>query len=74
MKNVCPTCYGENFASTGDINKRDMSLCRMFKIQFKALAYFASELYKQNKLSNLPINDRNLILKAIIEINKNIDI
>lgn len=74
MKNVCPTCYGENFSATGDINKRDMTLCRLFKIQFKALAYFASKLYEAGRLDEYDLSSKVLILKAAIVINNEVDL
>ena len=72
MKNVCPTCYGENFSMTGDINKRDMSLCRLFKIQFKSLAYFVSKLFEKGRLEDLDISSKVRILKASLVINNEI--
>lgn len=72
MKNVCPTCYGENYSATGNINTRDMSLCKMFKIQFKALAYFAGEMFCKGLLDNMDKSQLALILKGAMEINNKI--
>lgn len=72
MKNVCPTCYGENYSMTGDINKRDMTLCRLFKIQFKSLAFFVSKLFEAGRLENLSTSSKVLILKAALVINNEI--
>ncbi len=74
MKNVCPTCYGENYSMTGDINKRDMTLCRLFKIQFKSLAYFVSKLFENNRLDDLDVSSKVLILKAALVINNEISL
>jgi len=71
MSNVCPTCYGENFSATGDIHKRDMSMCKLFKIQFKALAFFAAELFARDRLKGTNA-EVAAILKAALIINDRI--
>lgn len=37
---ICHTCYGSNFASTGNIFKKDPNWCKLQKITFRANAYF----------------------------------
>lgn len=37
--NVCPTCYGHNYLATGDIAKRDESLCRFTKMNTLVASY-----------------------------------
>lgn len=37
--NVCPTCYGHNFVSTGNIAKRDESLCQFTKLNTLVTSY-----------------------------------
>ena len=37
---ICHTCYGSNYASTGNIYEKDMNWCKLQKITFKANAYF----------------------------------
>lgn len=37
--NVCPTCYGHNYAATGDIAKRDESLCKFTKLTTLAASF-----------------------------------
>ena len=73
IRNVCPTCYGENFSSTGDIHKRDETLCTLFKIQFKALAYFVSELFRRGHLGKYSPAERAALLKSAIMIDKELD-
>ena len=29
LRNICSTCYGANYAATGDIYKHDVSMCRL---------------------------------------------
>ncbi len=68
LRNVCPTCYGNNYASTGDIYRRDMRICEMNKIQFKAIAYFATKRFENGQMGDIPNADAALILKAALEI------
>ncbi len=37
---ICHTCYGANYASTGNIFKKDPNWCKLQKIIFKANAFF----------------------------------
>ena len=73
LKNVCPTCYGENFSATHDINKKDMSLCKLNKIHFKALGYFVSKGFERGYFKDMDKNTLACLLKAAIKINQEID-
>lgn len=51
--NVCPTCYGHNFVATGDIAKRDESLCEFTKLSTLVSSFIwlkKIERYPQTKL------------------------
>ncbi len=72
LRNVCPTCYGNNYASTGDIYRRDMRICDMNKIQFRAIAYFATKRFEYGQMKDIANADAALILKAALEILENI--
>lgn len=72
MRNICPTCYGENFSATGNIHSRDMNLCPLFKIQFKALAFFAAERFRLDRYHGMDKMDVALILKSALVINENL--
>ncbi len=51
--NVCPTCYGHNYAATGDIAKRDESLCEFTKMCTLTASYIwlrKMELYSKEEL------------------------
>lgn len=51
--NVCPTCYGHNYAATGDISKRDTDLCRFTKLSTLVSSYIwlkKLEIYSQEEL------------------------
>lgn len=43
---ICHTCYGSNYASTGNILTKDMNWCKLQKIIFKANAYFLMQKIK----------------------------
>ena len=66
--NACPTCYGNNYATTGDINKRDMRLCNMNKIQFRAIAYFAAKRFEKGQTDGISKPEMALILKSALAI------
>lgn len=73
LRNVCNTCYGANYAASGDIFTHDKNMCQLFKIQFKALAYFVSCLFKENKL-NFDNPQIASVIKGAVIINNNIKI
>ncbi len=70
IRNACPTCYGNNYATTGDIYRRDMRLCKMNIIQFQAMAYFAMKRFEKNQLSEYTKEDQAAILKSALGILK----
>lgn len=52
--NVCPTCYGHNYAATGDIAKRDEALCQFTQMNTLVASYIwlkRMETYTQEELS-----------------------
>lgn len=71
---VCPTCYGSNFASTGDIRKKDRNLCRLTKIMALANSYLWYQ--KLNKYSDdelgIDIERRKELTDSIAIIQKTI--
>lgn len=70
LRPICPTCYGNNFASTGDVSKKDINLCELTKIQAKANSYLWFKKLNQFTLEelNISIEDKKLITDAIIKI------
>lgn len=69
---ICPTCYGSNYAATGDLTKKDKNLCQLTKIQAVANSYFKYQLLELRSDEELGINEeqRKLITDAIITIQK----
>ena len=51
VKTMCPTCYGSNYAATGDIYKKDDGLCILEKIIFYANACFLLRAWGAGHLS-----------------------
>ncbi len=43
IRSACPNCFGSNYASTGNIYKRDENLCKLTKIIIKARSYFKAK-------------------------------
>ncbi len=70
IRNACPTCYGNNYATTGDVYRRDMRLCQMNIIQFQAIAYFAVKRFEMGKLEEFSKADKAAILKSALSIIK----
>ena len=73
IRNACPTCYGNNYATTGDIYRRDMRICKMNIIQFQAISYFAVKLFEANRLTEFDTQEQAAILKSALAILKNLE-
>ncbi len=48
---LCHTCYGANYAATGNIFCKDKNWCKLQKTIFKANAYFMSKKYENGSLT-----------------------
>ena len=70
LRNACPTCYGNNYATTGNVYRRDMRLCEMNLIQFKAVSFFAMKLFESGLLGDYSKVDQAAILKSALDIIK----
>lgn len=64
IRAACPTCYGANYYSTGNLYKKDDNLCALMKIILKARSYFFAMKWKSGKL-NLSAEEEKATLKAI---------
>lgn len=73
IQSVCPTCYGANYAATGDIYKHDDNYCELTKIIVKARSYFQA---KRWELGQLNISDEELpsLLQSIQLIQENLNL
>lgn len=74
IRNACPTCYGNNYATTGDIYRRDMRHCKMNMIQFRAMAYLAVKRFEKQQLGEYSSADQAAILKAALAILKTLEV
>lgn len=61
----CPSCYGSNYLSTGNIYLRDENLCKLTKVIFKARSYYRA---KQWELGQLKLSEAEeyALLKSIL--------
>lgn len=69
-RQCCPTCYGANYVSTGDIYTKDPNLCELEKIVFYANACLAVKQWDAGCLSVSPVTKFNATLfgaRQIIE-------
>lgn len=66
LRNICMTCYGANYAATGDIHKHDENMCRLFKIQYKAVSYFAARLFELNRYTCEPLQVASIMKSALM--------
>lgn len=69
---ICPTCYGSNYAATGDITKKDHDLCELTKTMAMANSYLWFRLLDRYSDEELGINRerRKLLTDGIIAIQK----
>ena len=64
---ACPTCYGYNYQTNGDIHHRDEYICAMTKTIIKARSYLVAELWKAGCL-NTSEQEEQALLRAIVKI------
>lgn len=68
--NVCPTCYGHNYASTGDIAKRDESLCRFTKLNTLVISYIWLKKFERYSREELRLSKQRY--RALFDASKKI--
>lgn len=51
---ICHNCYGANFSQSRNIYKKDMNICHLNKILFKAAGYLWIQKYKKGDLKCSP--------------------
>ena len=64
---LCPNCYGANYVNTGNIYLRDMKMCELLKLQFKACAYLQATKYFRGELK-MSSDEEILFARAILKI------
>lgn len=60
----CPTCYGSNYCSSGNIYAKEDNFCKLTKITFKAISYLKALQWERGQLS-LDSSKELLLLRAI---------
>lgn len=71
IRSVCPTCYGSNYYSTGNLHIKDKNYCSLMKIILKARSFFFAKLWERGLLKLSP-EDEKATLKAIVLIQNNL--
>ena len=50
-QSICPTCYGANYAATGNMYHHDDNYCELTKIIIKARSYFKAMQWQKGQLN-----------------------
>lgn len=73
ISSVCPNCFGANFATTGNIYKRDKNMCRLTKIAIQARSYFRAKQWELGQLKETG-DELQLLLQAIVKIQNELEV
>lgn len=65
--NICPMCYGSNYAATGNFYSVDPGMCKMTKIIMKARSYFRAKQLELKQIQLSP-SEKNNLIEAIFKI------
>lgn len=67
---ICPTCYGSNYATTGDVTRKDKNICRLTKIMALANSFLKYKLltkYTDEELK-ITLKQRKMLTDGIVSI------
>ena len=70
IREACPTCYGSNYISTGNIYSKDDNLCELTKIIIKARSYFKAMQWNLGLLK-LDNKREQALLRSILLVQEN---
>lgn len=73
IRSICPTCFGSNYAATGNIYSRDENMCLLTKITMKARSYFRAKQWELGQLHLSP-DEEQMLLRAIVRIQEELEI
>jgi len=73
VQSICPTCYGSNYLSTGNIYSKDDNLCKLTKIILRARSYFMAKQYEAGNLKLTQLEEQALI-RSILKIQNQLNI
>lgn len=71
IKISCPTCYGSNYISFGDIYKHENNYCKLTKAIMKARSYFKGKQWELGQIK-LDEEEEHRLLANIINIQENL--
>lgn len=67
---ICPTCYGSNYISRGNIGMRDPNLCKLVKIRFAEVALFQYQRIVNSDITKLTDEERYKDMRTLEAIEK----
>lgn len=73
VKMICPTCYGSNYISTGDLYHKDDSMCKLTKITMLARSYFRALQLEKGQIK-LPTNEEQALVRSILKIQEKLKV
>lgn len=73
IANACPTCYGSNYVSNGNIYSKDENYCTLTKITLRARSYFRAKQWEMGQI-NMPDERECALLRAILLIQNEVKI
>lgn len=73
VKDICPTCYGSNYVSTGSLYSKDDNYCKLMKIQMRARSYFRAKQWLLGQM-DLSQEEEQVLLRSIIAIQDDLKI
>lgn len=68
---ACPTCYGSNYVTTGNLYSKDDSYCHLMKIIIRANSYFQALKLREGKM-NLSVAEEQALIRSIVKIQENL--
>ena len=73
VKPICPTCYGSNYISTGNLYKKDDAMCKLTKIIMLARSYFRAVQIEKKQL-HLTESEEIVLMMSIVKIQENLKV
>jgi len=70
LEPICPNCYGMNYYATGDVLKRERSLCDVTKIRTLAVSYLRAKQI-ENGISKMSPSEIYQTIEAINMVQRN---
>lgn len=73
IRSICPTCYGTNYALTGNLYHKGDNMCRLSRLIIKARTYFKARQWELRQLHLSELEEKALLQSIIlIQTDKNI--